>query len=586
VHLRYYVAGLVSLLTFLVYLVSLGNEFVSWDDPGYVYKNNAIRSFDLAFLKWAFFEFHEANWHPLTWLSHALDYAVWGLNPMGHHLTNNVLHTVNTFLVVLLAARLVEAWKGAAAGRGNFSDGRAIVITAGVTGLLFGLHPLHVESVAWVSERKDLLCALFYLLSVMAYAKYAGSEAAERELPLRVVNRHYLFSGLFFMLALLSKPMAVSLPVVLLILDWHPFRRMESLKMFRQACLEKLPFIVLSLVSSALTIMAQESEKAMEIMVVVPLPTRVLVAVRALVAYLWEMVLPVDLVPLYPYPKDVSFFSAEYLGALVLVVAITAWCVVTTRRRKIFIAVWGYYVVTLLPVIGLVQVGSQSMADRYMYLPSLGPFLVAGLSAAWVWGRKDARPWRFPAAKGVGVAVALALALSLSLLTIKQIGIWKNGIVLWNYVIKRDPGISLAYNNRGLVFDEMGQPDKALADFNEAIALDPSNVEAYNNRGVVFDKAGWHDKALADFDKALALNLGFPQAYNNRGIFFYKMGQFDKALENFDSAIALNPSYSEACNNRGTLYLETGNKERAVSDYQKACDLGVAISCDALQALR
>jgi tetratricopeptide (TPR) repeat protein len=392
---------------------------------------------------------------------------------------------------------------------------------------------------------------------------------------------------------------------------------MESLKMFRQACLEKLPFIVLSLVSSALTIMAQKAGGAMAMLKVVPLSIRVLVAAKSLMAYLWHMTLPLDLIPFYPYPQDIS---AAYVIPVALVVGITGVCLLAAKKNKVWPAAWGYYVITLIPVLGIVQVGGQAMADRYTYLPGLGPFLVAGLSVVWVSGRMDISKKWAPLVKLSGFAAAVLLPVFLSLLTVKQIGLWRDSFTLWTYVIEKDPGIPLAYNNRGLVLDEMGQPDKALADYNEAIALAPSFPEAYINRGAVFGKIGQPDKALADYSEAIALAPSFSEAYSNRGVVFSKMGQFDKALADYSEAIALAPSFSEAYDNRGicfyktgqpdksladfnsaialnpfnslayknrgTLYLGTGDKKRASSDYKKACDLGSEMACDAWRSLR
>jgi len=307
---KYYLAGAVSLITLALYLPALRNDFVIWDDPDYVLNNFNIQSLNGAFFKWAFSSFYSNNWHPLTWISHALDCAVWGLNPMGHHLTNIVLHALNTFLVVLLCIKLLDIGKERSAALGGASttlDERGMRIAAGVTGLLFGLHPVHVESVAWVSERKDLLCGLFFLLSISAYANHVralGNEPIEQnKAATRFFKKTYLASLAFFALSLLSKPMAVSLPVVLLILDWYPFQRIRSLKSFRSACVEKLPFLACSLISSILTIMAQRTGEAMMMMAFVPLWARMLVAAKAFVAYLGKMVVPVGLIPYYPYPR-------------------------------------------------------------------------------------------------------------------------------------------------------------------------------------------------------------------------------------------------------------------------------------------
>lgn len=505
-NITYGLATSVSLVTFLIYLSSLRNEFVEWDDRLYVFGNPHICSLNFSFLKWAFSTYHGANWHPLTWASHALDYAVWGLDPLGHHLTNIVLHSVNAFLVVLLIARLLEAWKVPSP-----SPDRAKFIAAATTGLLFGLHPLHVESVAWVAERKDLLCALFFLLSILSYTAYATYRTYTK----------YLFSLGFFALALLSKPMAVSLPVVLLILDWFPFRRLRSIKSFGSALFQKLPFIALSLISSVLTVMAQKTVGAIQSIETVPLPSRVMVAVESLMAYLWKMVLPVDLVPFYPYPKNLSLSSPEYIIPVVLVTGISMFCVSIAAKQRVWLSVWGYYVVTLIPVLGIVQVGGQSMADRYTYLPSLGPFLLAGLSAAWVFQKVNA-----PGKRGFFITLvfsftAVVAFVSLSYLTSKQIRIWNNSINLWSYVITKEPErVPLAYNNLGIVLEERGRSDEAIACFRKALILDPYYAKAHNNLGNAYYRRGLLDDAIREYRIALSLKPDYQDALDNLSVVF------------------------------------------------------------------
>ena len=576
----------ISLLTYLVYLSSLENEFVEWDDSIYVFRNPHIRSFNLALFKWAFLHFYGSNWHPLVWISHAIDYAFWGLNPLGHHLTNIILHAINTFLVVLLIAKLIEAWKSTTVRNAlpPFLDERGILIAAGATGLFFGLHPLHVESVAWVAERKDLLCALFFLASIMAYVKYAGAISSNSESLFPYRHKHYLMALGFFVLALLSKPMAVTLPVILLLLDWYPFKRIQSLKSFRFVLIEKLPFVVLSLLSSIVTIQAQKA--AMKLTEIVPLSTRLLVAAKSLLTYIWNMLLPLNLLPFYHYPKHVSLLSAEYLFAATSVIVITMICIVVAKSHRLYLSLWAYYVVTLIPVIGIIQVGSQSMADRYTYLPSIGPFLMMGLVLAWCWNRVNALRRKRAIVKLLGISMFMLLSAAMTYLTFEQIGIWKDSITLWSYFIEREPeSVPPAYYNRGMVFDNMGRFDKAIEDFDKAIALNPSYLDAYNNRGLVFEEMGKFDKAIEDFDKAIALNPSDPDPYYNRGVVFTKMGKFDKAIDQFDKTIKINPQYTAAYAERGKVYIRIGNKELAVSDFQKACDLGDGAGCRVVHIL-
>jgi len=587
---RYYLAGIVSFFTLLVYLPSLKNQFVNWDDTGYIIRNPHIHPFNLDLVRWAFTEFYASNWHPLTWLSHAADYAIWGLNPLGHHLMNAVLHSGNTFLVVLLVIRVLEIYKEkiVRGGGSTFLDGWGITIVAGTTGMLFGVHPLHVETVAWIAQRKTLLCVLFALLSVVAYLEYVrgqGDPGGKKSAGAFFFDSRYIASFAFFILALCSKPMAVSLPVMLLILDWEPLRRIGSVRAMGVAVTEKLPFIACSLISSLLTLLSQHAGGATKLMEVVPFPTRVLVAAKALISYLWKIVLPINLIPFYPYPHDVSLLSPVYLGALLLLLAITSVLFITLKRSRPWLALWACYIVTLLPVLGLVQVGGQAMADRYAYFSSLGPFLAISLVAVWSLRNFDVLKGRRLSSRVIGGCAAILVSALLSFLTIRQIGVWSGSVELWNYVIKQEPETALAYNNRGQAFLEKGELDDALADFNKVIALNQSYETAYNNRGIILSKTGQLDKAMEDFDRAIALNPSYDEAYNQKGIIFGEKEQFDKAIDNFNRAIDLNPFHSRAYFNRGYVYLKRGDVESAVQNFRKACALGYEAACRAVQKI-
>jgi tetratricopeptide (TPR) repeat protein len=645
---QYYLAAAGALAAFLVYLPALPNEFVNWDDDIYVYDNPHIRSLDISFFRWAFLGFPVSNWHPLTWISHALDYAFWGLNPLGHHLTSIILHAVNTGLVVLLAAKLLEAGRERSMRNGavSFLNDRTVLIAAGVTGLLFGIHPVHVESVAWVSERKDLLCALFFLLSIIMYVKYASGQRSafsdqlsenntqsteDRALNIEhralstehraqkvFLNRYYLLALGLFVLALMSKPMAVSLPVVLLILDWYPFDRIRSWKTFQSAGVEKLPFFALSLASAVLTVLAQRAGGAMTAMDVVPLSTRTLVAAKALIVYMEKMVLPVDLIPFYPYPKEVSLFSFASLSAIGLIMAITIVSAIIVKNQRVWITAWGYYVLTLVPVLGIIQVGGQAMADRYTYLPSLGPFLIIGIMAAVASEKAGRAKAKQQGSAAVSLAAALFVVVALSSLTIRQITVWRTSLDLWNHVITKEPRkVPLAYYNRGQVFmnggqlgkaiedysmaitlnpsyqeafynrglalEKSGRPDLAAEDYERAIALNPSNYQAFNNRGILYGTAGSYDRAIESFTRALAVKTDYPDAYFNRGITYILTGRRDRAFADLSKAIELNPQFAAAYLNRGKLLLAMDRKGPAVEDFRKACEFGIAEACSALR---
>jgi hypothetical protein len=526
---EYYLAASVSLITFLVYLSSLQNAFVYWDDDVYVFRNPHIQSLNADFIRWAFSSFYATNWHPLTWISHAVDYAVWGLNPLGHHLTNNILHAINTFAVVILVARLLMNRRGnrpqdsAAA----LLSHRAALVAGGVTGFLFGLHPVHVESVAWVSERKDLLCSLFFLLSVILYVN------AVRRIEPGAESKRLTLGALLpalclFVLALLSKPMAVSLPAVLLILDWYPFERIQSQKTLFSALVEKVPFLILSVGLSIVTILAQSSEGGMNLTNQFPLPGRLIVAGKSIIVYLWMMLLPLDLTPFYPYPHKISFLSPGFIIPSLLALGITVLCLFSARKNKLWLAIWSYYMVTLMPVLGIIQVGEQAMADRYTYLPGLGPFLVVGLSAAWLSERGPASPkWRI--IKAGSIACAVLMVFSLSYLTVKQIAVWENTEGLWTDVIKkeieREPeGLYNAYNNRGMFYSDTGQFDKAVDDFDKAIALNPEECMTHYSRGAAYYKEGRLDKAVADFNETIARCPSYWEAYVGRDRALKEMG--------------------------------------------------------------
>jgi tetratricopeptide (TPR) repeat protein len=574
-----FIASSVALVAFIVFLPSLRNEFVNWDDNNYVYDNSFIRSLDTQLLKSAFMGFHASNWHPLTWISHAIDYAMWGLNPLGHHLTNNILHALNTLIVVLLVMRLMEIFNKTTENKGlaePFLHVRTIVITGVATGLLFGLHPLHVESVAWVAERKDLLCAFFFLLSITTYTHYVSevNACASNNSASRFFNKKYLFAIGFFTLSLLGKPMAVSLPFVLLILDWHLFRRIQSLKAFWTVSIEKLPFLVLALISSILTLLAQEAGGAIKSIEAIPLASRVIVAAKSLIAYLVKMILPFNLVPFYPYPENISLFSLEYIIPVVIVIAITATCIAVMGKQKLWMSVWSYYVITLIPVLGIVQVGGQAMADRYTYLPSLGVFFIIGLTFARVYEKVAASDrWRVML-KTATFLMAMTTLVSLSYATVMQIGVWKNSIVFWNYVIDKDPGGGpRAHNNLGVAYSSKGQFDMAIEQYRIASRLMPDDAGVYFNLGRAYFSKGLVDMAIEQYQTALSLKPDYAKAHNNLGEAYMYKGQFDMAIEEYRIALRLMPDDAEAHYNLGEAYMYKGGMDMAIEEYQTALSL-------------
>jgi len=564
---------MVSFITLMVFLPALQNEFINWDDDYYVYANQYIQSPLRNVTKWAFFHFYIDNWHPLTWISHAIDYTVWGLNPLGHHLTNNLLHALNTFLVVFLSVGLIgydrrrETTEGLS---GPFFDEKEILIAGAATGLLFGIHPLHVESVAWISERKDVLSALFFCLSILSYIRYASCMENRGRAVTEFFNRYYFLTFLFFICALLSKPMVVTLPAVLLILDWYPFQRIHSLRTFGTALKEKIPFLVLSSAVSLVTILAQSG--ALKPLIASSFPTRLIISSKAIVSYLGKMVLPLGLVPFYPYPAHVSLLSLKYLLPVLAVIVITLTCIILlVRSRKVWLAVWGYFIVTLLPVLGLIQVGNQSMADRYTYLPGLGPFLVLGLAAALGYRKLDLlKQWGLRK-EFIGGVLSILLVVSLSFLTAMQITVWKNSLSFWDYVIDNTAEqLPFAYCNRGIAYELAGKYDLAIKDLDAALVLQPKYPIALHSRGRVYFAKGMHARAIEDFTKAITLKPDYFEAFNSRGVTYGQYGLLAKATQDFDRAIALKPDYYEALSNRGFSLMLQGQYDKAVESYNSA----------------
>lgn len=531
-------------ITFLVYIPALSNGFVNWDDQRYVYENVLIRSLDLSFLKTIFTTIQVSNWHPLTMLSYAADFALWGEAPFGYHLENVILHCVNTFLAGLLAARLVST-------RGW---GRASVFVAALaTALLFGLHPMHVESVAWISERKDVLSGLFFFLSLLAYLGYQNGK------PLRL----YVLTFVFFILALWSKPMAVTLPVALLIIDIFPLGRARE--GIIRLLLEKAPFFAASIAIAVITIAAQSGSGALRSLETDPLGLRVLTAFRGFAFYLWKLVLPVDLAPYYPNPLERTLVNPEYWGSIAIFIVLTIGALYAFRKgRKAPLAAWAFFVVTLLPVIGIIQVGRQAAADRYIYIPAIALFVVVGgLLSSLIEKRRAAL---YPVVAGI-----ISLSAIFSFLTVRQTGIWKDSVTLWSHEIDIYPmTVPMAYNSRGQAFHAGGELQRAIEDYSASITLNPFDALPYNNRGLAYEGLGRMDDAINDYTKAISLDGSFFNAYNNRGIAYGQAGRFNEAIDDFTAALKINTGSSSAYLNRGLALLSMERPGEALGDFTKA----------------
>lgn len=595
---------LIACITFVTYLPALQNGFV-WDDDLYVLENQNIQTIDLRFLKWSFTSTVASLWHPLTIISFALDYNVWRLNPWGYHLTNIVVHTLNTILVFILTVQLIKIailWNYNLNKSWQTNKNSEKVLTGGaVTALLFGLHPLHVESVAWIAERKDVLSAFFFLSSLLAYLKYASYTGSRR-------YRFYWACLGSFIMALMSKPIAVSVPVVLLILDLYPLKRLTlqgGLEGMKVVLTEKIPFIILSFLAALATIWAHYIGGGFSSFNVIPFWARIFVATQSLIFYLYKMFLPFNLAPYYPHPGIINPFTIEYVKAFVLFSVIIFFSIRSLKWNRLFFSVCLYYLFTLIPVLGFVQVGSQAAADRYTYLPSLGPFLLAGVGIGTVVDRCSKLQCR--------LVVIGALILILGIMvnkTYRQISIWRDSITLWTHDIKMFPNTaSVAYNNRGAAQSRIGNYRQAITDFEAAIKINPSYSEAsynigtlyresgynrkaidflnmainynpryakaYNNRGNAYRSMGNYQAAILDYDRAIEINSKDAIAYNNRGASHQAIGNYQQSVKNYFMATELNPDYAEAYYNLGSVYIQLKKVEQARISYQKAADLGL-----------
>ncbi len=485
-----------------------GHDFVDLDDGEYVYTNPAVlRGLSTETVAWAFTTSHAANWHPLTWLSHALDVTLFGSWPGGHHLTSVALHAANAVLLFLVLHGMTGAfWRSA------------------LVGALFAIHPLHVESVAWVAERKDVLSTLFGLLALGAYRRHVERPSAARWLGVLAL----------YALSLLSKPMWVTLPFVLLLLDYWPLARRESP---RTLVFEKLPLFALAALSSVATWLAQSGAGALANGLAYPLRERLLNAPIAVAQYLKQTLLPSGLAVFYPHPASVhqGVSMVQATAAVVVLLALTAACVWPERRRPYLAVGWLWFLGMLVPVLGLVQVGSQARADRYTYVPLIGVFialawLAGDLHAAW----PRARP--IVAAACAGIVVALALGAH------AQTARWRSPETLYGHALAVTEGNWLAWNNLGMSRLERGELGGAMTAFESAARIKPDYADAWYNAGVALWRQGDHSRAGAAYTEALRLDPENADAWVNLGLTHQAFRQGAEAIRCFRRALEVRPA--------------------------------------------
>ncbi|MFH1371967.1 MAG: tetratricopeptide repeat protein [Planctomycetota bacterium] len=532
----------IAAITIAAYEPIRNNSFIGLDDPTYITDNPNVNSgITVDSVIGAFTKTYAANWHPLTWLSHMLDCEIYGLNPLGHHITSLLIHIAGSVLLFRVLSRMTRAtWASA------------------FVAAMFAVHPVHVESVAWAAERKDVLSGLFWILTMLAYVHYTERPNLKR----------YALVLLAFVMGIMSKPMVVTLPFVLLLLDYWPlerFRRQKTEEAFQKASigrliLEKTPLFALSAVSSVITFIAQKSGGAVIALEKIPLNYRIANMFVSYIRYIGKTIWPSRLAVLYPHPH-IHPSEATAVICVILFVLITILSIDIGRRRKYAAVGWLWYAGTLVPVVGLIQVGSQGIANRYMYIPMIGLFIIAA------WGIKDLignrRRYRIVAAVS-----AAAVLLSAVALTRIQVGHWQNNITLFGYATKVTEDNSRAETNYGIALAAAGRLDEAVLHLTSAIRKDPTNPEASNYLGKVFLNQGKYDEAIECFNELIELQPDSAEAYYNLGMALGMQGKNDDAIQCFSRTIALDPKFPDIYKRMGMALLAAGRMNEAI-DYLK-----------------
>ncbi len=510
------------------------HEFLNYDDPEYVTENPYVSpGLTRKGVTWAFTHVHQATWHPLTSLSHMLDCSLFGLVPAGHHLHNALLHAAGTLVLFLALSRMTAApWASA------------------FVAALFALHPLHVESVAWVSERKDVLSGLFWMLTLWAYAAYA-------EQPSRA--RYLLVLGTFA-LGLLAKPMLVTLPFVLLLLDYWPLARLSRAGAMRLVR-EKLPFFALAAVVSVVTYRVQVSAGAVSALEDHPLPLRLANALITYVAYVRDTIVPTGLAVFYPYPRAIPTW--QVVGTLVFLLGTTAGVLRLGRRHPYLAVGWLWYLGTLVPVIGLIKQGDQAMADRFTYLPSIGLFLMLAWTALPLAAR--------PGLRRTGlVCAALGTLAACAVLTWRQLGHWATSERLFTHTLAVTADNHLAHLNLGVALHASGDQVAARGHFARALALKPTHPKALVNVGMTLAEQGDRRGAIDHYRRAIAVSPGYASAHFNLGLALADEGRLDEAAAALAKALEAMPEHAKAHAQLGRVLAAQGRLDAAIAQYETA----------------
>ena len=586
---------ILAVSTLLVYWQVRNFGFVDYDDKDYVYENqHVLNGLTADGVIWAFKSTDAANWHPLTWLSHMLDCQLslpGGPNPGRIHLVNLLLHLANTLLLFFVLRQMTNTlWQSA------------------FVAALFALHPLHVESVAWVAERKDVLSTFFWILTMWAYMQYTRKQGIFR----------YLLTLLIFALGLLAKPMLVTLPFLLLLLDYWPLNRFvpgtiktsgrqsqkfapapDKRRILYQILIEKIPFFVLSVVSSVITFLAQRAGGAMVDINILPLHSRVANAFLSYVKYIGKMFWPENLAVFYPLDPAASIPFRQVAMCVLLLLVISIFVIRFGRNQKYLPVGWFWFVGTLVPVIGFVQVGVQALADRYTYISYIGLFIMIAWGLPELLSKWLSAPPQRKIVLGVSMAIVLT---TLGICTNLQASYWKNSVTLFSRALATTQNNYVAYNNLGLAYDDLGRSTEAIEDYTQAIRIKPDYAEAYYNLGVVYEKLDRPNEAIEADKQAIRFKPDYTEAYYNLGVVYDKLNRPAEAIEADKQAITFKSDYAEAYYNLGVVYDKLNRPAEAIEaynqtikikpDYAKAyLGLGVVYSkldhdADAIEAYR
>jgi tetratricopeptide (TPR) repeat protein len=553
---EFFICLVLTAATLLVYWQLMNYEFINYDDNVYVTDNLHVQEgLSHETVTWAFTTTRAANWHPLTWLSHMLDCQLYGLDSAGHHLTSLIFHLANTILLFLALRLTTRApWQSA------------------FVAALFALHPLHVESVAWVAERKDVLAALFWMLTMLAYVHYVQRPGVSR----------YLLIVLSFALGLMAKPMLVTLPFVLLLLDFWPLGRFQpgSLPGFIQPqartsqasnsakspksklIWEKVPLIVLAAISSIVTFFAQQQKAAISTLEVVSLKLRLANGLVSYLAYIKKMIWPQGLAVFYPHLGK-SLPSWQSVGAGLLLVAVSIVVLRGARRYPYVLVGWLWYLGTLVPVIGLVQVGEQAMADRYTYVPLVGLFIIIA------WGVADiVKGWQH---RRIVTAISAAVVLSsLMMSNWLQVRHWKDSVALFKHTLKVTSNNYVAHYTLGNALALQGNLLEAIANYNEALRIKPSYAEAHHNLGNALSLQGSVEEAVAHYNEALRIKPNYAEAHRNLGVNLDQQGKHEEAIKHYAEALRVSPNDAQSHNNLGVALAEQGRLAEATVHFSEA----------------